>query len=66
MQIWKKVTKNIMTSYGGSQSYWLHIITQIMARWGKVHFCDGGDLIRAAMVQAEDSETQNQQDVSFV
>src|SRR5260370_2099522 len=65
MQIWKKVAKNIMTSFGGSQSYWLCIIPQIiMARWGKV--CFGGDLIQAAVVQAEDSETQNQQDASFV
>ena len=64
MQIWKKVAKNIMTSFGGSWSYWLHIILQIMARWGKV--CFGSDLIWAAVVQAEDSETQNQQDASFV
>jgi len=45
MQMWKKIAKNLITSFGGSRAYWVGIIPQVMAQWGKVCFGNGGDLI---------------------
>ncbi|KAF8309868.1 uncharacterized protein EI90DRAFT_3161566 [Cantharellus anzutake] len=62
----KKVAKQLCTSFGGTMSFWLELIPQVMPCWTKVCIGNGGDLIRGAIAHSASVNEQNLRDASFV
>ena len=59
----KKIANYLITVFGQTRAHYLQRLPKTMPRWGKVRIGNGGDCIRAAIAQCDNSKNR---EASFV